>query len=189
MHTLRWSYDKDFSVSDGSDTGWLDQVAYVPDDTDGDGDPDYIDTDDDGELMLDDYEIANGLNPLDAADAGLDPDMDGLTNLEEFLLNPSLNPNDPDTDGDEIDDWEDSDPLTPNNECLGIDLVDVTFDMTVTTDIQCAARGSITVITGTDVQLPGRLILIAPNVTFQPGVSFDQLTVKSAHPCPACELP
>ena len=114
--------------------------------------------------------------------------MDGLTNLEEFNLDPSLNPNDPDTDGDEIDDWEDNNPLISNNECLGADLVDVTFDLTVTTVMQCAARGTITVIAGTNVQLPGHLILIAPSVTFQPGVSFDQLTVKSVHPCPACEL-
>lgn len=43
-----------------------------------------IDSDDDG--MPDAWEIAHGLNPYDPADAGLDPDADGLTNLQEYLL-------------------------------------------------------------------------------------------------------
>ncbi|MEO5716896.1 MAG: leucine-rich repeat protein [Luteolibacter sp.] len=30
-HTVRWRYSKDSSVSDGSDTGWVDQVSFVPD--------------------------------------------------------------------------------------------------------------------------------------------------------------
>jgi hypothetical protein len=28
-HTLKWEYEKDFTVSGGADTGWLDQVEYV----------------------------------------------------------------------------------------------------------------------------------------------------------------
>jgi len=53
-------------------------------DTDGDGIGNNADTDDDGDTMPDDYEIANGLDPLDAADADADADGDGFTNLEEF---------------------------------------------------------------------------------------------------------
>ena len=41
------------------------------------------DTDSDG--LPDAWEIANGLDPADPADAGQDPDGDGFTNLEEYL--------------------------------------------------------------------------------------------------------
>ena len=34
--------------------------------------------------MPDAYEISNGLDPLDSADASQDADGDGFTNLEEF---------------------------------------------------------------------------------------------------------
>lgn len=53
-------------------------------DTDGDGTGNNADTDDDGDTIPDDYELLNALDPLDAADAGLDADNDGFSNLEEF---------------------------------------------------------------------------------------------------------
>lgn len=53
-------------------------------DTDGDGIGNNADTDDDGDTMPDDFESANGLDPLNAADADADADGDGFTNLEEF---------------------------------------------------------------------------------------------------------
>jgi hypothetical protein len=53
-------------------------------DTDTDGIGNNADTDDDGDTMPDDFELANGLDPLDAADADADADGDGFTNLEEF---------------------------------------------------------------------------------------------------------
>lgn len=52
--------------------------------------------DNDGDGMPDDWEILHGLNPT-VNDSGGDPDMDGLTNLQEYLA--STNPRDPDTDG------------------------------------------------------------------------------------------
>ena len=43
----------------------------------------FIDSDDDG--MPDNWEITNGLNPLNAADAYGDPDGDGMNAAEEYL--------------------------------------------------------------------------------------------------------
>jgi subtilisin family serine protease len=54
-------------------------------DFDGDGLGDACDPDDDNDQMPDDWEIANGLNPLDPGDAAADPDGDGATNLQEYL--------------------------------------------------------------------------------------------------------
>ena len=53
-------------------------------DNDGDGSGNACDSDDDNDGMPDGFELANGLNPFSALDAGADPDGDGATNLEEF---------------------------------------------------------------------------------------------------------
>ena len=65
-------------------------------------DPTNPDTDGDG--VPDGWEAANGLDPL-TNDVDLDPDGDGLTNMQEFIL--GTNPLSADTDGDGIpDQWE-----------------------------------------------------------------------------------
>jgi len=74
------------SVDNCPDTVNADQAN-----TDGDSSGNVCDTDDDNDGMPDTWEIANGLNPLSAADATLDPDADGRTNLQEFQL--GSNPN------------------------------------------------------------------------------------------------
>ncbi|MEK6749239.1 MAG: putative Ig domain-containing protein [Pseudomonadota bacterium] len=58
--------------------------------------------DSDGDTLSDQIEIANGLNPNDATDAGGDLDGDGLNNLREYQL--GTNMRNADSDGDGIDD-------------------------------------------------------------------------------------
>jgi len=60
-------------------------------------DPNSPDTDSDG--MPDGWEVGNGLNVNDPSDAGLDADLDGLTNLEEFQADTDIFNNDSDFDG------------------------------------------------------------------------------------------
>jgi len=60
----------------------------------------HVDSDNDG--MADDWELANGLNPGDPADAGVMSIGGNLTNLQEFLA--GTNPNLADTDGDTYND-------------------------------------------------------------------------------------
>jgi len=54
-------------------------------DADNDGISVYMDTDDDGDGMSDEFEINNGFDPLLAADAFLDADGDGFSNFDEFI--------------------------------------------------------------------------------------------------------
>jgi hypothetical protein len=53
-------------------------------DTDFDLAPDCVDLDDDDDGMSDQWETANGYDPLDSSDAALDEDSDGRTTLDEF---------------------------------------------------------------------------------------------------------
>ncbi len=66
-------------------------LVHPTSDSDSDGIADVLDPDDDNDQMPDWWETFYGLNPNNAGDAGLDPDMDGLTNLEEFQA--GTNPN------------------------------------------------------------------------------------------------
>lgn len=71
--------------------------------------PDDLDND----LLPDEYEIGVGLDATDPEDAGLDPDLDGLVNLDEYIY--GTDPFEADTDGDGVVDgvevMEDLDPL------------------------------------------------------------------------------
>src|SRR5262249_38178516 len=63
-----------------------------------------LSADTDGDGILDDIEIANGLNPNNPADALDDADRDGLNNRDELLRGTQIN--NPDSDGDTIPDGE-----------------------------------------------------------------------------------
>jgi hypothetical protein len=101
-------------------------------DTDGDGLSDYdevmvhgtdpLNADTDGDGLPDWWEVATGLDPLDATGANGadgDPDADGLTNLQEFHL--GTDPLNADTDGDGLSDYDEvavhgTDPLDPDTD-------------------------------------------------------------------------
>ena len=54
-------------------------------DFDNDGQPDFGDADDDNDGIPDFWEILYGLNPLNPADAVLDPDIDKFNNYQEYI--------------------------------------------------------------------------------------------------------
>lgn len=68
-------------------------VSNSPD-TDQDLLADFVDTDDDNDLMPDTWEVRFSLDPLDPTDALNDLDGDGLSNLAEFQggTDPTVNP-------------------------------------------------------------------------------------------------
>lgn len=76
-------------VQDSDGDGVPDNIDAFPTDpaesvdTDHDGIGNNADPDDDGDGMPDTWELANNLDPL-LTDAGLDPDEDDLTNLQEY---------------------------------------------------------------------------------------------------------
>ena len=95
LHTIRFVYRKDGSVSTNEDSVWIDSVIF---------ETSNLDIDNDG--MPNQWEMLNNLDPLDPADAAQDLEGDGATNLQEFQhgSNPALADSDGDTlsDGDEI---------------------------------------------------------------------------------------
>lgn len=65
-------------------TNMVSRITTNSPDTDGDSLGDFADEDDDNDTIPDAVEIANSLDPLDAADAGGDRDGDGISNLIEY---------------------------------------------------------------------------------------------------------
>jgi hypothetical protein len=133
-------------------------------DVDDDGEFNSADPDDDDDGLPDVHEAQHAiLDPFDDTDAGADPDGDNLTSLEEYEIYPGLDPADPDTDGDWVDDRLDNAPLLANNACTE---EDETFSDDVDAILVCGAPGSITVV-GTTVEPGGALRLVSPRVAFE----------------------
>ena len=102
-------------------------------DTDGDTLSDYdeaithgtspVNQDTDSDTLPDNWELTNGFDPLNAADAAQDFDDDGLTNLEEY--NNGWNPRKADSDDDGLgDNWEVTyglDPIDPTDALEDMD--------------------------------------------------------------------
>ncbi len=84
---------------------------------------DPLNGDTDGDGMSDGWEVNNGLDPLNAADASQDADGDGVNNRSEFLNR--TDPRNSDTDGDGMPDaWELAcglDPLNPVDATADVD--------------------------------------------------------------------
>ncbi len=101
----RWlQYKVSFFSTNLSVTPLLEEVkiTYIPIDTDKDDIPDFEDLDDDNDEMPDTWEVEYNFDPLNNFDAPLDPDFDGLSNVQEFFN--FSNPHKDDSDGDNLGD-------------------------------------------------------------------------------------
>ncbi len=82
-----------------------------------------IESDSDGDTLPDGWEVANGLNPADPADAASDADADGLASAVEFHWR--TDPRDDDSDGDGLNDSDElflhrTDPLVADTDGDGM---------------------------------------------------------------------
>ena len=118
------------SVDPGGAANFIDdvQINAVSRDSDGDGTPDYLDSDSDDDGIADSLEstvdadddgIPDFQDPDSSGAADLDDDEDGLTNAEE--LNAGTDPEIPDTDGDGLSDGTEvnthgTDPTNPDTD-------------------------------------------------------------------------
>jgi hypothetical protein len=116
-HSIEMKVARDFDTDNDSIFDRNDNCTSIANkdqlNTDGANDGgDACDHDDDNDGMPDTFEMVHSLNPLDASDAILDSDSDGLSNLKEY--NTGTDPTLTDSDGDGVPDGEDAYPLDPD---------------------------------------------------------------------------
>ncbi|MDY7093754.1 MAG: Ig-like domain-containing protein [Acidobacteriota bacterium] len=145
-----------------------------------------VSADSDGDGLPDDYEIANGLDPSNPADALGDPDRDGLTVIDEFLA--GLDPFDPDSDDDGLLDGEEvndtgTDPLRFDTDGDGVSdglevqvgsdpLDPLSVDLTgLVTDLAVTPPGDFTLVFDTAVGEASRQLVVT--ATLVDGRSLD----------------
>ncbi|WP_461422263.1 M4 family metallopeptidase [Ketobacter sp.] len=92
-HRIQFVYVRDESLMENENKVWIDNLVFSSRTADSDADG-----------MADGWETSWGLDSNDPADALLDGDEDGLTNLEEFLN--STNPQSADSDEDGLNDGD-----------------------------------------------------------------------------------
>lgn len=85
LETLALRPDSSAVIGTTHGADWATVVFAAAPDTDGDGITDATDPDDDNDGLPDAWELANGFNPLQAADAALDTDGDTQPNSAEYI--------------------------------------------------------------------------------------------------------
>jgi hypothetical protein len=70
--------------------------------------------DSDGDGIPNQWEVLHGLNPANSADGNLDPDLDGLSNEQEYTLGTAIDDDDSDNDA-MPDGWEIANSFDPTN--------------------------------------------------------------------------
>ena len=145
-------------------------------DHDNDGQGNVCDPDDDNDTLPDTYEVANNLNPLNAADAGQDADNDGFSNLEEFQA--GTNPQDPASNP------GGGNPPPPDNAnpVAQSDTANTNEDDSVTVDVlsnDSDPDGDTVSLTSAQITngAAGSLSTAGGQVTFNPGTDYNGLAV------------
>jgi hypothetical protein len=146
-------FDPTDGTKDKDNDGFTNLQEFLAgtDPTDKDSKPSSLDTDNDG--IPDWWELMNELSPEDSADALLDPDSDGRTNLKEYqdgtdprVKDTPLADDDDDDDGDDDDDDDDDEviswmPLGWVGCCIGFIILGVILLIIVLIVVLIIAKG------------------------------------------------
>lgn len=118
--TVALTYNRRYSSGPAPGQVWIDEIRFISDNDD---------VDNDG--LPNEWEYDHGLNPHDSSDKATDPDLDGLTNEEEFAA--QSHPQLKDSDGDGIEDMDEVRvyQTLPYNSDSDDDGIDDLYELTV----------------------------------------------------------